>query len=167
MYYDSTVQSYSEDHLPFVGLSICVGLLFIVFPTLLLILYPTRILRKRISHCRFRRWHALHTFMESFQGQHKDGTNGSKDFRTVSALYLLFRIAVLLMYSGDHRYGTHAYVWLATAVVFVSTSLFFAIIKPYKVNYFNAIDSTILAMLGLLSMVCQFVLYLPNQGTPM
>ena len=163
MYYDSTVQPYSEDHLPFAGLSLCVGLLFIVFPTFLLILYPTRIFRKCISCCRFRRWHALHTFMEAFQGQHKDGTNGSKDFRAVSALYLLFRIAALLIYSGDHRYGTHAYACLATAVVFVSTSLFFAIIKPYKVNYFNAIDSIILAMLGLLSMVCQFVLYLPNQ----
>jgi len=102
--------------------------------------------------------------MEAFQGQHKDGTNGSKDFRTLSALYLLFRIAALLIYSGDHRYGAHAYAWLATAVVFVSTSFSFAIIKPYKVNYFNAIDSIILAMLGLLSIVCQFVLYLPNQA---
>ena len=25
-------------------------------------------------------WHALHTFVESFQGQYKDGTNGSHDF---------------------------------------------------------------------------------------
>ena len=34
MYYDPTVQWYSEDHLPFAGVSFCVGLLFIVFPRL-------------------------------------------------------------------------------------------------------------------------------------
>ena len=86
MYYDSTVKYFSDDHLPFAAVSICVGLLFIVFPILLLILYPTRILRKCITCCRFRRWHALHTFMEAFQGQYKDGTNGTRDFGMVSAL---------------------------------------------------------------------------------
>ena len=55
MYYDSTVQVYSEDHLPFAGVSICVALVFILFPTLLLILYPTRIFRKCTTCCGFRR----------------------------------------------------------------------------------------------------------------
>jgi len=39
--------------------------------------------------------------MEVFQGQYKDGTNDTWDFRIVSALYLIFRIAVLLANSGD------------------------------------------------------------------
>jgi len=60
----------------------------------------SRIFRKCITCCRFRRWHALHTFMEAFQGQYKDGTNSTCDFRIVSALYLIFRIAVLLRFLG-------------------------------------------------------------------
>ena len=32
--------------------------------------------------------------MEAFQGQYKDGTNGTWDFRIVSALYLIVRIAL-------------------------------------------------------------------------
>ena len=155
MYYDSTVKYFSDDHLPFAAVSICVGLLFIVFPILLLILYPTRIFRKCITCCRFRRYLALHTFIEAFQGQYKDGTNGTRDFRIVSALYLVFRIAVLFGYSSNHNSDNHAYGWQMTAVVCGSASLFFSIIRPYKVKYFNAIDSIILALPALLALICQ------------
>ena len=97
--------------------------------------------------------------MEAFQGQYKDGTNGTWDFRIVSALYLIFRIGVLLAYFCTQRnIDDHAHGWLTTAVVLVSILLFFAIVRPYKVNYFNAVDSIILAMLALQSLICQFVL---------
>ena len=86
LYYDSTVRAYSEDHLPFAVVSVCTALVFLVLPAFLLILYPTRIFKKCITCCRFRRWHALHTFMEAFQGQYKDGTNGTCDFRIVSRI---------------------------------------------------------------------------------
>ena len=162
MYYDSTVKHFSDDHLPFAAVSICVGLLFIVFPILLLILYPTRIFRKCITCCQFRRWHALHTFIEAFQGQYKDGTNGTRDFRMVSALYLVFRIAALYGYSHTHYSDNHVNGWLIAAVVCGSTSLVFAIIRPYKVKYFNVIDSIILALCALLSLLCQDIL--ANQG---
>ena len=164
MYYDSTVQLHSADHLPFAVVSICVGLLFIVFPILLLILYPTRIFRKCITCCQFRRWHALHTFMEAFQGHYKDGTNGTQDLRMVSALYFIIRLGVLIAYSlNRERSYDHAYCWLAAAVVLTSTSLFFAIVRPYKVNRWNAMDSLLLALLTVLVLMSMFVKYLPNQ----
>ena len=165
MYYDSTVKYFSADHLPFAVVSICILLVFIVLPTLLLILYPTRIFRKCVTCCQFRRWHALHTFLEAFQGQYKDGTNGTRDFRMVSALYLVFRIAVLFGFSGNHDMSSfnHAYIWLATAVAFVCTLLFFAIVRPYKVNNRNTIDTLLLAMLNVQILIIMFVKYLPNQ----
>ena len=163
LYYDSTVEYYGEDHLPFAGVSICVVLVFIVFPTLLLILYPTRIFRKCITCCRFRRWHALHTFMEAFQGQYKDGTNGTRDFRMVSALCLVFRIAALCGDAGNGRGFDHAYGWLATAAILVCTLLFFAIVRPYKVYHLNTTDTILLAMLCIQVLMWLFVKYLPNQ----
>ena len=42
MYYDSTVGYLSEDHIPLMVLTVCVALVFIVFPTVWLLLYPTR-----------------------------------------------------------------------------------------------------------------------------
>ena len=109
MYYDSTVEFFSKDHLPFAALNICMILVFITLPTLVLLLYPTRIFRKCISCCGFRRWHTLHTFVEAFQGHYKDGTNGTRDFRIVSALYLVFRIAGLFQYLGVHDTGNNAF----------------------------------------------------------
>ena len=163
LYYDSTVDYFSDDHLPFAVFSVCVVLVFIVFPTVLLILYPTRIFRRCITCCRFRRWHALHTFMEAFQGQYKDGTNGTRDFRIVSALYLVFRIAVLLTYSVNPKSFVVAYGWLIASVILTSASLFFSILRPYKVDHLNTIDCLLLAMLSIQAWICLFVRYLPNQ----
>ena len=163
LYHDSTVEYFSEDHLPFAVVSICVGLVFIMLPTLLLIFYPTRIFRKCITCCGFRRWHALHTFMEAFQGHYKDGTNGTRDYRIVSGLYLVFRVAALLNYLGTHERGNHAHLWLTAALVLVSTSLLFAILKPYKVNHLNVIDSLLLTLLSIQALQGLFVIYLPNQ----
>ena len=70
---------------------------------------------------------------------------------------------MLLRFLGKLHSFDNAFGWLTTAVVLVTTSLFFAIIKPYKVNYFNAIDSIILDLLALQSLIGQFILYLPNQ----
>ena len=165
LYYDSTVEYFNDDHLPFAVFSVCVVLVFIVFPTVLLILYPTRIFRRCIMCCRFRRWHALHTFMEAFQGQYKDGTNGTRDFRIVSALYLVFRIAALLAYSGNPASFDVAYGWLIASVILTSASLFFANVRPYKVtvDHSNTVDSLLLALLSIQALICLFVKYLSTQ----
>jgi len=156
MYYDSTVECFSDNHLPFAVISICEA-----FPTFLLILYPTRIFRKCITCFRFRRCIACTT--EAFQEQYKDGTNGTQGFRIVSALYLVFRIGALLAHLSNHDRGNHAYYWLAAAIVLASTSLFFAILKPYKVNYMNAIDSLLLYLPSIKLLLVLYLLYLPNQ----
>jgi len=91
--------------------------------------------------------------VEAFQGQYKDGTNGTQDFRMVSALFLIFRIAVLLAYSGNHNSFDHAYVWLIESVVLFGASLFFSIVRPYKVNNLNTIDCLLLGMLSILAWI--------------
>ena len=111
-------------------LSVC-----IISPTILLILYPTRLFRKCVSCCGFRRWHALHMFVESFQGQYKDGTNGTHDFRMFSALFLILRILVLLSLVVRCH---HAWISLLIGCLFcVVASCFYATIRPYKSNLSN------------------------------
>jgi len=162
LYYDSTVRFYSEDHLPFAIVSVCIVLVFVVLRIFLLILYPTRVFRKCIA-CRFRRWYALHTSMEAFQGQYKDGTNGTWDFRMVSALYFIFRITVLLTYSSNHNSFDHAYHWLTMAIVSVCTLLFFAIVRLYKVNHLNTIDTLLLALMSIQVLIIVISKYLPYE----
>ena len=60
LYYDPTVECNSVEHSTFAAIAGCVLAVFILFPTVLLILYPTRLFRKCVSCCGFRCQHALH-----------------------------------------------------------------------------------------------------------
>ena len=104
LYYDPTVECHTPEFAIFAAVAVCVLVIFILIPTVFLILYPTRLFRKCVSCCGFRRWHALHMFVESFQGQYKDGTNGTHDFRMVSASFLILRILILGSF-GNHHYS--------------------------------------------------------------
>ena len=110
MYYDATVQCSTQEYYVFVSIAACVLVIFIVFPTVLLIVYPTRLFRKCASRCGFQRWHALHMFVESFQGQYKNGTNGTRDFRMVSAFFLVLRILIVASFSHHHWSHCMAYI---------------------------------------------------------
>ena len=143
LYFDSTVGCYSQEHLIFATIAICVLLIFIISPIILLILYPTRLFRKCVSCCRFRRWHALHMFVESFQGEYKDGTNGTRDFRMVSASFLILRILILASF---HNYS----LWISAVAQFalICAVCFYVVVRPYKRNIGNSVDVLILALLG-------------------
>ena len=99
--------------------------------------------------------------MEAFQGQYKDGTNGTRDFRMVSALYLIFRIAALLQYFGN-QISYDILVWLTTALILISTSLFFSNARPYKMDHSNTFDSLLLALLSIQALISLLVKYLHN-----
>ena len=107
LYYDSTVDCHAPDYTIFAAIAYCVLVIFIICPTILPILYPTRLFRRCVSYCGFRRWHALHMFVESFQGQYKDGTNGNHDFRMVSAPFLILKILILFQFLKHCCLPTH------------------------------------------------------------
>ena len=60
LYYDSTVGCHTPEYTIFAAIAVCVLVIFIISSTILLILYPTKLLRKCVSCCGFRSWHALH-----------------------------------------------------------------------------------------------------------
>ena len=80
----------------------CVLIIFIISPTILLIVYPTRLFRRCVSCCGFRKVPALQMFVESFQGQYKDRTNGTHDFRIASASFFVLRLLILASF---HNYS--------------------------------------------------------------
>ena len=140
--------SHAQEFTMFAAVACCVWVIFITLPTLLLIVYPTRLFRRCVSCCGFRRWHALHMFVESFQGQYKDGTNGTRDFRVVSATFLILRILMLACFLDRHNY-----TWISPAqcVLLAGVSCFYAIIKPYKLNFMNNVDIVILFLVKVLT----------------
>ena len=157
LYYNPTVECRTPEYYTFAALACCVLVVFITIPTITLILYPTRLFRKCVSCCGFRRWHALHMFVESFQGQYKDGTNGTRDFRTVSVSFLILRILILASF---HNYS----FWVSAGpqvAVLLCALCFHAVVKPYKMNCRNNVDILILALLLVLSVELLVATYAP------
>ena len=131
LYYNASNEYFSREHLPFALLATCVLLVFVIFPLLLLLLYPMRSFQRCLGYCTRIRWQFLHTFADAFQGCYKNGTNGTRDYRYFAGLYLFFRIVLLLAFI----FPAHC-MWIPVVV-----SLLFAHFRPYKNDHFNIIDS--------------------------
>ena len=163
MYYDPSVKTDTPEFIMFAALAGCVLILFVFLPIFLLILYPTRLFRRCVSCCGFRRWHALHMFVESFQGQYKDGTNGTRDYRVVSALFLTIRLLYIASFLKHHPAAW--YFSELRCVLFACIFYLYAIIRPYKSHYGNNIDLSILLLLTLLSIVMLMATFHPATNT--
>ena len=151
LYYDSTVECHAVEYTIFSTIAVCVLAVFIACPTVLLIVYPTRLFRKCVSCCGFRRWHVLHMFAESFQGQYKDGTNGIRDFTMLSASFLILRILILFLFVNHHRSISHTSMLQGAFIA--AASCMHAITRPYKLNFMNNVDIVILFLLEILTFV--------------
>ena len=141
-------------HVIFAALAGCVLALFVIFPIVLLILYPTRL---------FRRFHAvdfaggmLCTCLWNLKYGIKDGTNGTRDFRMVSVSFLVLRI--LTVASFINRYHSHLSPSAMQCALFVSATCLYVVLRPYKSNSKNNADFFILVLLALTSLTFLVVL---------
>ena len=97
VFYNASLPYFGEEHLPYAVLAIAVLLLFVLLPTLLLIVYPFRWFQKFLNLFPVR-WYILHTFMDSFQGCYKNGTQpGTWDFRWFASVFFILRVLMILI----------------------------------------------------------------------
>lgn len=131
LYIDSTVPYFGETHLPYAILGSSILMLLVVFPTVLLFVYPFRWFQKFLNLFPFR-WYILHTFVDTFQGCYKDGTEpGTPDYRWIVSIFFLLRF--LLLTTGLLTLGS-AYFNLAP-ILLVLTALILVLFQPYKDSY--------------------------------
>ena len=148
LYYDASIEYFgTEKHLPYALLAVFVVVTFILFPILILLLYPMRCFQQCLGCCRVK-WHALHIFIDAFQGCYKDGTNGTRDCRYFAALYFLMRPILFILFAV-----TYGVVFYALAnFVFVGVAMVLAIVQPYKAEFaiYNAVDLVFFLAMALL-----------------
>ena len=147
--YDARIQYFHTEHLPLAVLSIIVLLTFIAVPPIVLIFYQAAFFQKCLTRCKMNS-QALRTFVETFQGCYKDGTNGTRDCRYFAGLYFVLRIAVLLSFT------TVPSIIIGSGLLYWCTTVLFALVKPYKVPLYNVIDTFIFALLGTISTLIAF-----------
>ena len=83
------------------------------------------------------------------QGQYKDGTNDTRDFRMVSASFLIIRVLVIFTFFNRNYHTLSLTFQIA---LFASVACIYAIIRPYKINYMTTVDILILFLVGMLSL---------------
>ena len=140
-----TVPYLGTEHLPFAILAIVVLSTFIALPPLLLIAYPTLTFQKMLG-CLKVRWPALHIFADVFQGCYKNRTDGTNDYRYFAAFYFILRIIIQVIncFNNLNEIG-----WTLSTAVLIIGSLLCALLRPYKKNWLNILDSLLLASLSL------------------
>ncbi|MCG8622574.1 MAG: hypothetical protein MJE68_11340 [Proteobacteria bacterium] len=149
LYVDPVIRAYSKQHLPYLLSSTLFLTMLFALPTLLLCLYPTKILRKLLSSCVSVRWQqAIGAFVDTFQGHYKDGTNGTRDYRAASTIHLFVIFLIIYASAGCHRrYFILDYIQFG----FVAVSLFYSLARPCKKKYANIIQSLLYALIALIS----------------
>ena len=158
VYYNATLSYLSSEHIPFFVLAIFILVIIVVPFTLLVLLYPMRWFQRCIC-CSGRGAHALHTFADIFHGCYKNGTNGTRDYRYFAGFYLIFRIIVMV--------GFMSYIrsFVIGSIVGIVVSLSFALLRPYRNNWFNLLDCCYCALLALyiqLRLYKQYVFDVPD-----
>lgn len=151
LYYDATVQIFQGQHLPFGIIAVLILATFTALPPLVLLMYPTKIFQKFLVCINFSP-PQLHAFADVFTGCYKDGIScGNYDMRFIAGAYYVLRIVIL---SASLFEPT---TYLVTSIfVYILTAMFFALMKPYKNNFYNVFDAL---MFALLSMIYTAILY--------
>ena len=128
LYYSPTVRYFGDKHLPYAITATVILTLFVIVPTVVLLLYPCRFFQKLISLFPFN-WHFLLAFVDSFQGCYKDGTEpGTFDCRWFTTLTLLNRLLLFIIY-GMTLSITYYIYGLIAMVIFLIAAIN---VQPFK-----------------------------------
>ena len=150
--FDPTVTYLSPtNHLPYVIIGIVSLLLFTILPTIVLVLYPTKVFRVCTSKCKLNGHSqaALQTFVEKFHNSYRDGLNGGKDMRSFSGLHFLLRGITIASHQLYHIKLTEN-TWFFRTILFSISALVIGYFKPYKKWYMNLIDTLLHSLLAFL-----------------
>ena len=147
VYIDPTVPYGSKKHICAVLFSIFVAVFLYLPPLLLLILYPTRLYRK-ISHIIKSKWRiAIKTYVETFQGCYKDGTNGTRDYRALSGYKLALAFVLLAVQGVSYNTQFVGLPVIASIIVFTVLTILCLLLQPYKHRVGNASAVTLLVIM--------------------
>ena len=153
-YVDPTIPFTHPKHIYLMVFSLCILAIIVMPPIVVLIVYPTRLFTKLQNHLSSRLNLAIDTFVNTYQGCYKDGTNGTRDYRSWSGGFLALGVSMLII-----RQFANGLIEVnnrqpemesqATIIATVILSVVFAVLRPYKSKIANITGLTLCALLAL------------------
>ena len=156
LFYDPTIDYFGKQHAPYIVVSFLTIIFLICLPPFLLLVYPTRACGRCLERCRFPRQDILQQLMDTFQGWYKDGTDGTRDYRAVSSLYMFLRVGVGLasvLTKAFHHFQGTSLPWIVVGLLHGAIGVFFLVFRPYKKPYMNVVDGTILVLFAAMAIM--------------
>ena len=145
LYYSGDIEYFGKEHLPYAILAIIISIVFVLLPLTVLALYPFSFFQKFLNCTPIRR-HVLHTFMDSFQGVYKDGTEpGTRDCRWFAAVFFLVRVIGFVAYAFTHN----IIFFYLSAILLILIVLLIVNVQPFKapVAHYSKINATFFSLL--------------------
>ena len=131
-------------HLPYILILLLIFMSVAVPPIALLALYQIRAFQKVLAWIHLHNVPSIHIFVDLFHGCFKNGTGGTYDLRFAASLYVILRIVIIIGVIGCN-YTLFANCTLAVILTLASLLLlFFALVRPYKDQCMNVLDSLLL-----------------------
>ena len=147
LFYSGDIEYFGKEHLPYGILAIITSCLFVIFPTIVLAIYPFQLFQKFLNLFPVR-WYILHTFMDSIQGCYKDGTEpGTRDCRWFASIFFFIRFSQFMLYSFLSLLASNPFI----AMTLILQVILIAIIQPFKASFshYNTINVVFLLILSL------------------
>ena len=148
------VEYFGTHHLIYGLLVLVLLIIFTLIPGLLLLLYPCRFFQQFLNKINWNSL-ALRTFVEVFQGNYKDGTNNTRDYRFFSGVFFLNRFVLMATFVLlNSLYSVMIFGTILTLLGFAVATL-----HPQKTKLHYGLDCAILLFLSLLffTLIAYFV----------
>ena len=128
-----------EQMVYFVPLFVLIFLLVFI-PILVLLLYPVRLFRKILLFICCKDLRCMQSFVDTFQGHYKDGTNGTCDYRALASLSLIFRLYIIADYQRDSNTGGHRDQLTKDNILLIILSICYLTLRPLKKDYKSILE---------------------------
>ena len=140
LYYDSSIEYFGREHLPYALLAIGILTVFIAFPTSLLLFYQCKLFCICLRKCRIKGT-ILDKFVYIFQKYYKDGSNGTWDCRWFAGFFIIIKSLAYFAYSVALNVTSFIFI----VILCISAAAIIVIVEPYKEEYkqFNVISANL------------------------
>ena len=134
LYYDPNVVYLSSVHHLYAAIAFFTLFTFVILPVLILLLYSISSFQKFLNILPHRWQIYLHTFMDSFQGCYKDGTEpDTRDCRWYAPMFYISRLLLMTVYA----FSLDAVFFPLGAIVLTILALLTIIVDPFKLHLKN------------------------------
>ena len=155
---DPTLEWFGYHHIQFIMVSSVPLFIFTLLPSLLHIIYPTKIYEYLSRSISARKRLAITAFTEALQSCFKDGLNGTRDYRALPGLIPVF----VLIFLVSNEILTTGLGWspaVATAFNAMFTGCLFLYLQPFKQAIGNISTGFYCILLSILHLIVRWWIY--------